>query len=71
MAHEDFDGLDHIDSGHMALPEFSGLCLEPRQVAALFDSLLSPASSRRLLVWATGSEDSGAPGLMGRSAAAS
>jgi uncharacterized protein with ParB-like and HNH nuclease domain len=46
--------LDHIDSGHMALPEFQrGYVWNRDQVRALFDSLYRRHPIGGLLVWAT------------------
>ena len=46
--------LDHIDSGHMALPEFQrGYVWNRDQVRALFDSLYRRYPVGGLLVWAT------------------
>ena len=46
--------LDHIDSGHMALPEFQrGYVWSRAQVRALFDSLYRGHPVGSLLVWAT------------------
>ncbi len=46
--------LDHIDSGHMALPEFQrGYVWNRDQVRALFDSLYRRHPVGGLLVWAT------------------
>ncbi|MDX2134728.1 MAG: DUF262 domain-containing protein [Saprospiraceae bacterium] len=51
--------LDHIDSGHMALPEFQrGYVWNRDQVRGLFDSLYRRHPVGGLLVWAT--ESSGA-----------
>lgn len=51
--------LDHIDSGHMALPEFQrGYVWNREQVRGLFDSLYLRHPVGSLLVWAT--ESSGA-----------
>lgn len=50
--------LDHIDSGHMALPEFQrGYVWNRDQVRALFDSLYRRHPVGGLLVWATESKD--------------
>ena len=50
--------LDHIDSGHMALPEFQrGYVWNRDQVRGLFDSLYRRHPVGGLLVWATESED--------------
>ena len=50
--------LDHIDSGHMALPEFQrGYVWNRDQVRALFDSLYRRHPVGSLLVWATKSEE--------------
>ncbi len=49
--------LDHIDSGHMALPEFQrGYVWNRDQVRALFDFLYRRHPIGGLLVWATKSE---------------
>lgn len=49
--------LDHIDSGHMALPEFQrGYVWNRDQVRALMDSLYRRHPVGSLLVWATQSE---------------
>ncbi|HMQ87902.1 MAG TPA: DUF262 domain-containing protein [Flavilitoribacter sp.] len=49
--------LDHIDSGHMALPEFQrGYVWNTGQVRALFDSLYRRHPVGGLLVWATESK---------------
>ncbi len=46
--------LDHIDSGHMALPEFQrGYVWNRDQVRGLFDSLYRRHPIGGLLVWAT------------------
>ena len=46
--------LDHIDSGHMALPEFQrGYVWSRDQVRALFDSLYRRHPVGGLLVWVT------------------
>lgn len=46
--------LDHVDSGHMALPEFQrGYVWNRDQVRGLFDSLYSRHPVGGLLVWAT------------------
>ncbi|OGQ96506.1 MAG: hypothetical protein A2521_09485 [Deltaproteobacteria bacterium RIFOXYD12_FULL_57_12] len=46
--------LDHIDSGHMALPEFQrGYVWNREQVRGLFDSLYKRHPVGSLLVWAT------------------
>ena len=46
--------LDHIDSGHIALPEFQrGYVWNRDQVRALFDSLYRRHPVGGLLVWAT------------------
>lgn len=51
--------LDHIDNGHMALPEFQrGYVWNREQVRGLFDSLYRRHPVGGLLVWAT--ESSGA-----------
>lgn len=50
--------LDHIDSGHMALPEFQrGYVWNRDQVRGLFDSLYRRHPVGGLLVWATESKD--------------
>ncbi len=50
--------LDHIDSGHMALPEFQrGYVWNRDQVRALFDSLYRRHPIGGLLVWVTESKD--------------
>ena len=64
--------LDHIDSGHMALPEFQrGYVWNRDQVRGLFDSLYRRHPVGGLLVWATESmsaahrgEGSLAPGIV-------
>jgi hypothetical protein len=49
--------LDHIDSGHMALPEFQrGYVWNRDQVRSLFDSLYLRHPVGGLLVWATEAE---------------
>lgn len=49
--------LDHIDSGHMALPEFQrGYVWNREQVRSLFDSLYRRHPVGGLLVWATESK---------------
>lgn len=49
--------LDHIDSGHMALPEFQrGYVWNRDQVRSLFDSLYRRHPIGGLLVWATESK---------------
>lgn len=49
--------LDHIDSGHMALPEFQrGYVWNRDQVRGLFDSLYKRHPIGGLLVWATESK---------------
>ena len=49
--------LDHIDSGHMALPEFQrGYVWNRDQVRGLFDSLYRRHPVGGLLVWATDSQ---------------
>lgn len=49
--------LDHIDSGHMALPEFQrGYVWNREQVRGLFDSLYKRHPVGGLLVWATESK---------------
>jgi len=49
--------LDHIDSGHMALPEFQrGYVWNRDQVRSLFDSLYCRHPVGGLLVWATESK---------------
>lgn len=48
--------LDHIDNGHMALPEFQrGYVWNKEQVRGLFDSLYRKHPVGGLLVWATDS----------------
>ena len=50
--------LDHIDNGHMALPEFQrGYVWNRDQVRGLFDSLYRRHPVGGLLVWATKSKD--------------
>jgi hypothetical protein len=50
--------LDHIDNGHMALPEFQrGYVWNRDQVKGLFDSLYRRHPVGGLLVWATESKD--------------
>ncbi len=52
--------LDHIDSGHMALPEFQrGYVWNRDQVRGLFDSLYKRHPVGGLLVWATESKGAG------------
>ncbi|MFN9618605.1 MAG: DUF262 domain-containing protein [Synechococcaceae cyanobacterium] len=49
--------LDHIDSGHMALPEFQrGYVWNRDQVRGLLDSLYKRHPVGGLLVWATESQ---------------
>ncbi len=49
--------LDHVDSGHMALPEFQrGYVWNRDQVRGLFDSLYRRHPVGGLLVWATESK---------------
>jgi hypothetical protein len=49
--------LDHIDNGHMALPEFQrGYVWNRDQVRGLFDSLYKRHPVGGLLVWATASD---------------
>ncbi len=49
--------LDHIDNGHMALPEFQrGYVWNRDQVRGLFDSLYRRHPVGGLLVWATESK---------------
>ena len=49
--------LDHIDSGHMALPEFQrGYVWNRDQVRGLFDSLYRGHPVGGLLMWATESK---------------
>jgi uncharacterized protein with ParB-like and HNH nuclease domain len=49
--------LDHIDSGHMALPEFQrGYVWNRDRVRGLFDSLYRRHPAGALLVWATESK---------------
>jgi uncharacterized protein with ParB-like and HNH nuclease domain len=46
--------LDHIDSGHMALPEFQrGYVWNREQVRGLFESLYKRHPVGGLLVWVT------------------
>lgn len=46
--------LDHIDSGHMALPEFQrGYVWNRDQIRGLFDSMYRRHPVGGLLVWAT------------------
>jgi hypothetical protein len=55
--------LDHIDSGHMALPEFQrGYVWNRDQVRGLFDSLYRRHPVGGLLVWATESKSAAARG---------
>jgi len=55
--------LDHIDSGHMALPEFQrGYVWNRDQVRGLFDSLYRRHPVGGLLVWATESRSATARG---------
>lgn len=50
--------LDHIDNGHMALPEFQrGYVWKGTQVRALFNSLYHRYPVGGLIVWATQSEE--------------
>ncbi len=50
--------LDHIDNGHMALPEFQrGYVWSRKQVRELFDSLYRRHPVGGLLVWATQSNE--------------
>jgi hypothetical protein len=50
--------LDHIDSGHMALPEFQrGYVWNREQVRGLFSSLYRKHPVGGLLVWATEAQD--------------
>ena len=50
--------LDHIDSGHMALPEFQrGYVWNREQVRGLFYSLYRRHPVGGLLVWATEGKD--------------
>lgn len=50
--------LDHIDSGHMALPEFQrGYVWSREQVRGLFHSLYRRHPIGGLLVWATEAKD--------------
>ena len=50
--------LDHIDSGHMALPEFQrGYVWNRDQVRGLFDSLYRRHPVGGLLVWVYGIQD--------------
>jgi uncharacterized protein with ParB-like and HNH nuclease domain len=49
--------LDHIDNGHMALPEFQrGYVWNRDQVRGLFESLYRRHPVGGLLVWATESK---------------
>lgn len=55
--------LDHIDSGHMALPEFQrGYVWNRTQVRGLFDSLYRGHPIGGLLVWVTQSTEAAARG---------
>ena len=55
--------LDHIDSGHMALPEFQrGYVWGREQVRGLMDSLYKGHPVGSLLVWATGADDAAVKG---------
>src|SRR6056297_2945149 len=55
--------LDHIDNGHMALPEFQrGYVWNRDQVRGLFDSLYKRHPVGGLLVWATESSQASARG---------
>ena len=55
--------LDHIDNGHMALPEFQrGYVWNREQVRGLFDSLYKRHPVGGLLVWATESQSAAARG---------
>ena len=55
--------LDHIDNGHMALPEFQrGYVWNREQVRGLFDSLYKRHPVGGLLVWATESKSAAARG---------
>lgn len=55
--------LDHIDSGHMALPEFQrGYVWSRTQVRGLLDSLYRGHPVGSLLVWATGADDAAVRG---------
>lgn len=55
--------LDHIDSGHMALPEFQrGYVWNRDQVRGLFDSLYRRHPVGGLLVWATESKSASSRG---------
>ncbi len=57
--------LDHIDSGHMALPEFQrGYVWNRDQVRGLFDSLYRRHPVGGLLVWATESRSAAHPGAL-------
>ncbi len=50
--------LDHIDSGHMALPEFQrGYVWNSDQIRGLMDSMYRGHQVGGLLVWATQSDD--------------
>src|SRR3954462_3930528 len=56
--------LDHIDNGHMALPEFQrGYVWNRDQVRGLFDSLYRRHPVGGLLVWATESKTAAHRGL--------
>jgi hypothetical protein len=55
--------LDHIDNGHMALPEFQrGYVWNREQVRGLFDSLYRKHPVGGLLVWATASDGAASRG---------
>lgn len=55
--------LDHIDSGHMALPEFQrGYVWNRDQVRGLFDSMYKRHPVGGLLVWATQADKAAARG---------
>lgn len=55
--------LDHIDSGHMALPEFQrGYVWSRTQVRGLLDSLYRGHPVGSLLVWATGADEAAVRG---------
>ena len=54
---------DHIDSGHMAFPEFQrGYVWNRDRVRGLFDSLYRRHSVGGLLVWATESKTAAVAG---------
>ncbi len=55
--------LDHIDSGHMALPEFQrGYVWNREQVKGLMASLYARHPVGSLLVWATDSQKAASRG---------